>query len=62
MKKYGISDIYAEEEYASEELNVIKEIQNILPELKFHFYWGKTLYHKEDIPFLISKIPLSSKA
>jgi len=33
-----------------------------LPEVNFHFYWGKTLYHKDDIPFSISKIPLSSKA
>ncbi|WP_262147588.1 DASH family cryptochrome [Chryseobacterium foetidum] len=62
VKKYDISDIYAEEEYASEELNLIEEIQNILPEIEFHFYWGKTLYHKDDIPFTISKIPLSSKA
>lgn len=62
VEKYGISDVYAEEEYASEELNLIKEIQDILPKVKFHFYWGKTLYHKDDIPFTISKIPLSSKA
>lgn len=62
VEKYNISDIYAEEEYASEELNLINRIQKILPEVKFHFYWGKTLYHKDDIPFSISNIPLSSKA
>ncbi len=62
VKKYDISDIFAEEEYASEELNLIKRIQKILPEVHFHFYWGKTLYHKDDIPFSISEIPLSSKA
>lgn len=62
MEKYGISDIYAEEEYASEQLNLIKRIQKILPAVDFHFYWGKTLYHKDDIPFSISNIPLSSKA
>lgn len=62
VEKYDVSDIYAEQEYASEELNLIKEIQDILPIVKFHFYWGKTLYHKDDIPFSISKIPLSSKA
>ncbi|MNK32517.1 Cryptochrome DASH [compost metagenome] len=62
VKKYDISDIYAEEEYASEELDLIKKIQKILLKINFHFYWGKTLYHKDDIPFSISKIPLSSKA
>lgn len=62
VKKYNISDIYAEDEYASEELNLIKRIQKLLPEVDFHFYWGKTLYHKDDIPFSISNIPLSSKA
>ncbi|MDH6252440.1 deoxyribodipyrimidine photo-lyase [Chryseobacterium sp. H1D6B] len=62
VEKYDISDIYAEDEYASEELNLIKTIQNILPSVNFHFYWGKTLYHKDDIPFSISDIPLSGKA
>jgi deoxyribodipyrimidine photo-lyase len=62
VKKYDISEIFAEEEYASEELSLIKTIQKILPSVNFHFYWGKTLYHKDDIPFSISKIPLSSKA
>ncbi|KQT27610.1 DASH family cryptochrome [Chryseobacterium sp. Leaf405] len=62
VEKYDISDIYAEEEYASEELNLIKRIQDSLPSIDFHFYWGKTLYHKDDIPFSIADIPLSSKA
>ena len=61
-EKYNISDIYAEAEYASEELNLIRRIQKLLPAVNFHFYWGKTLYHKDDIPFSISKIPLRSKA
>lgn len=62
VKKYDISDIYAEQEYASEEINLIKKVEDLLPAVNFHFYWGKTLYHKNDIPFSISKIPLSSKA
>lgn len=62
VEKYDISDIYSEEEYASEELNLIKKIQDSLPAVDFHFYWGKTLYHKDDIPFSIADIPLSSKA
>jgi len=62
VEKYDISDFYAEDEYASGELDLIRRIQEKLPEVKFHFYWGKTLYHKDDIPFSISKITLSSKA
>ncbi|KQT18175.1 DASH family cryptochrome [Chryseobacterium sp. Leaf404] len=61
-EKYSISDIFAEEEYASEELRLVQNVQKKLPKIKFHFFWGKTLYHKDDIPFTISKIPLSSKA
>ncbi|MEC5156284.1 DASH family cryptochrome [Chryseobacterium sp. MP_3.2] len=62
VQKYAITDLYAEEEYASEELDLIAEIQTILPALNFHFFWGKTLYHKNDIPFDIPNIPLTSKA
>ncbi|SFH78549.1 DASH family cryptochrome [Halpernia frigidisoli] len=62
VEKYKISNIYAEEEYASEELNLIKEIKAKIPDVNFNFFWGKTLYHKDDIPFTIDKIPLTSKA
>ncbi len=62
VEKYNISSIYAEEEYASEELNLIKQLETILPEVEFNFFWGKTLYHKDDIPFTINEIPLTSKA
>ncbi len=62
VDEFGITDIYAEEEYASEELTLIDELKKLSPEINFHFFWGKTLYHKDDIPFEISKIPLTSKA
>ncbi|MFC6268821.1 DASH family cryptochrome [Frigoriflavimonas asaccharolytica] len=62
IEEYDILNIYAEEEYASEELNIIKELQHKIPATNFHFYWGKTLYHKNDIPFAIPEIPLTSKA
>lgn len=62
VEKYNIIDIYAEEEYASEELNLVEALKNKMPAVNFHFYWGKTLYHKNDIPFTIDKIPLTSKA
>lgn len=62
VEEYGITDVYAEEEYAGYELALVDQVMKALPEIKFHFFWGKTLYHKDDIPFEISKIPLSSKA
>ncbi|AZI26478.1 DASH family cryptochrome [Pedobacter sp. G11] len=62
VKQYGITDVYAEEEYASEELNLVRSVTDVLPTTTFHFYWGKTLYHKDDIPFDIQNIPLTSKA
>jgi deoxyribodipyrimidine photo-lyase len=62
VSKYGITDIYAEEQYASYELSLVKKVMAALSDIRFHFFWGKTLYHKDDIPFEIDKIPLTSKA
>ncbi|MHA4896289.1 DASH family cryptochrome [Pedobacter sp. PWIIR3] len=62
VDEYGITDVYAEEEYAPYELNLIETVMHALPSVAFHFFWGKTLYHKDDIPFEIAKIPLTSKA
>lgn len=62
VNKFGITDIYAEEQYASYELELVEKVMVALPDTKFHFFWGKTLYHKDDIPFGIDKIPLTSKA
>lgn len=62
VETYGIDRIFAEREYASEELKRIKHLKTSLPEVAFNFYWGKTLYHLDDIPFSIEKIPLTSKA
>ncbi len=55
--------IYAEEEYAWEELQVIKKLkENLGVAIQLNLTWGKTLYHIGDIPFTIDKIPLTSKA
>ena len=62
VNQYGITDIYAETQYASYELDLVERVMVALPETRFHFFWGKTLYHKDDIPFEIDKIPLTSKA
>jgi len=62
IEEFNITDVYAEEEYASYEMQLVSEVVKALPKTRFHFFWGKTLYHKDDIPFSIDKIPLTSKA
>lgn len=62
VNEFNVSTIYAEEEYAPEELTLVENLKNSLPNVVFKFYWGKTLYHQEDIPFKITDIPLTSKA
>ncbi len=62
IEKYAISIVYGETEYASEELSLVAAVQEQLPTVEFSFFWGKTLYHKDDIPFAIDTIPLTSKA
>ena len=62
VKEHGISHIFAETEYAPEELDLVDAVQKKLPKVEFNFYWGKTLYHINDIPFSIPNIPLTSKA
>lgn len=62
VKDYKITSIYGETEYAYEELKLVSAVQDKLPNIDFNYYWGKTLYHKDDIPFKIDNIPLTSKA
>jgi len=62
-EKFNCTTIYAEEEYAWEELQVLKRLkENLGDKTQLDLIWGKTLYHKDDIPFTIDKIPLTSKA
>jgi len=63
VNNYSITHIFAEQEYAWEELlqmNAVKK--KITGKAELLTYWGKTLYHKDDIPFKINEIPLTSKA
>lgn len=60
---YDCDIIFAEREFATEELNQIKKIKEALNgNCEFDFTWGRTLYHLEDIPYAITDIPLTSKA
>jgi len=62
VKNFSISEIYAEEEHAEEELQMVENVRKALPKsCSLKFYWGRTLYHKNDIPYSIDSIPLVSK-
>lgn len=63
ISEHNINTIYAEDEYAYEELHVISEVKSKIPEaVTLELIWGKTLYHIDDVPYTIDKIPLTSKA
>ena len=62
VDRYGISEIFAEEEHAEEELELVGKVGDAVSDLcGLNFYWGRTLYHKDDIPYTIDEIPLVSK-
>lgn len=63
INTYDIDHIITEQEYADEELKLIKKVRENIPQsIQIEKIWGKTLYHIDDIPFDISNIPLTSKA
>lgn len=62
IEQYNITDVFAEAEFARYEMSLVEDLRKVLSQINFHFFWGKTLYHKDDIPFEIDKIPLTSKA
>ena len=44
-------------------MELINKVRDLLPKAtSFHFTWGKTMYHKDDLPYEISEIPMTSKA
>ena len=63
VEEYNCETIFAEQEFATEELNLIRRIERKLKATcKFELIWGRTLYHLDDIPYSIEDIPLTSKA
>ena len=60
--KYGCGEVFAEQEFATEELKVLEQLKKRLPATcKLNLTWGRTLYHISDIPFTIADVPLTSK-
>ena len=58
VKKYDIKAIYHLQDTTSEEFDQLDKITSKLPEsIRVKSYWGNTLYHIEDLPYDIEKIP-----
>ena len=63
VETHGCTAIYGESEFATEELRWLESVRAKLPDFcTLQLFWGRTLYHLDDIPYEISKVPLTSKA
>jgi len=59
VKDLNIDAVYWHEEVTSEETEVEQRVETALNQLKVtsEVYWGATLYHPDDLPFEIKKLP-----
>ncbi|WP_149275650.1 DASH family cryptochrome [Pareuzebyella sediminis] len=63
VERYQCDDIYADQEFATEEMETIERLKTKISETcTLNLTWGRTLYHLDDIPYAIEDIPLTSKA
>jgi deoxyribodipyrimidine photo-lyase len=55
----SVNEIYYHREVAPEEKHVEDELENTLftHKVKFSSFWGHTLFHLEDLPFPVKRIP-----
>ncbi len=59
---HNVQRIYGEVEYADEELRLSEKVKDSLPDsCELITFWGKTLYHIDDIPYTIADFPKTSK-
>ncbi|MBO6607546.1 DASH family cryptochrome [Psychroserpens sp.] len=55
---YSVKNIYLQNEWTSEEINVLDKVKNNLPaHIAYHEIYDQFLFHPEDIPMAISEIP-----
>lgn len=59
VKALNIDAVYWHEEVTQEETDVERAVEQALADLKVNseVYWGATLYHPDDLPFDIRKLP-----
>ena len=60
---YKVNTVFAQKEIAREEVDTEKKVTDILSlkGVNLNLRWGKTLYHKDDVPYSQETIPLTSK-
>jgi len=57
-QKMPFDTIYLQEEWTSEELKVVENVKNNLPEsIKWQSFYGQFLFHPEDLKIEIEKLP-----
>jgi len=58
-KQLGIAEVYFHQEVTAEEVAVETALKKALSEIGItvQTFWGSTLYHPDDLPFILSTIP-----
>ncbi|MFP4123122.1 DASH family cryptochrome [Coleofasciculus sp.] len=58
-KQLGITEVYFHQEVTAEEVAVESALKKALSEIGItvQTFWGSTLYHPDDLPFSLSKLP-----
>ena len=59
VKALNIESVYWHEEVTSEETDIERKVEKALKDLRVasEVYWGATLYHPDDLPFEINRLP-----
>ncbi|MBE9137600.1 DASH family cryptochrome [Nodosilinea sp. LEGE 07088] len=59
VKAHGVTAVYWHEEVTTEEVRVEQALEKQLASLgcKTKIYWGSTLYHPDNLPFKIARLP-----
>jgi deoxyribodipyrimidine photo-lyase len=58
-EQYGATAVYAHKEVTEEEVKVEEKVENTLfrKGISIEFFWGSTLYHRNDLPTPVQSIP-----
>lgn len=56
---YGVKDVFFHKEVGTEEKAVENTLEDVLQSvgIKTHLFWGKTLFHRDDLPFPVMQTP-----
>lgn len=59
IQSYGIQKVYSSKEVTSEETLVERAVEKVCMRqgVEVNFYWQSTLFHLDDLPFVVPKLP-----